>query len=252
MLLVGSMACCFYAIQERDSMQEEEEEAPRIQLDECRVGDMDLDMLFKLINLSDLPQPGASDDLVYVHMQGPAPKVYHERGNFIHLCSHPIDTFCGIPHGCRSLSRVKMMICQALVECGLQLAIPCLDPGCESLMLGLAKIPAKIFLAALPGRITTALEARNSYKHTYTYIIHMYIHTCIHTTHTCNTCRRLRSYIKTATGRTRSRREPEPQGRPRNCSWMPWCDISREQERRVCLLLLLAFGIEAQDAVSQG
>eukprot|EP00439_Symbiodinium_sp_Y106_P037710 s5510_g4.t1 len=157
-LLVGSMACCFYAIQERDSMQEEEEEAPRIQLDECGVGDMDLDMLFKLINLSDLPQPRASDDLVYVHMQGPAPKVYHERGNFIHLCSHPIDTFCGIPHGCRSLSRVKMMICQALVECGLQLAIPCLDPGCESLMLGLAKIPAKIFLAALPGRITTALE----------------------------------------------------------------------------------------------
>ena len=108
---------------------------------------MHVDMLFTLVSLSDLPQSNDSGDALCPYARDTSEGV--PLCNFIYLCSHPINTSCDIPHGCRSLIRGHSILYRVLVECGLQVTTPCLHPGRESSMLGLAKIPAKISLAAL-------------------------------------------------------------------------------------------------------
>ncbi|CAE7566385.1 dnc, partial [Symbiodinium sp. CCMP2592] len=107
-------------------------------------GPVDVDMIFKQTLPRELP---VGDDVLYISKEGAVPKIYPERGCFIHLAAHPVDVFCAAPPGCRNLYSGKRKICEALVKQGLQLAVPCVAG--ESLMLGMTKIPCKMFLAAL-------------------------------------------------------------------------------------------------------
>ena len=132
---------------EVESVAEEQQldgQAWQLDFNSFGTGPVGVDMVFKEILPRELPM---GDDVLYISREDAAPKIYPERGSFIHLAAHPADVFCSAPPGCRSLFSGKRKICEALVKQGLQLVVPCLTG--ESLMLGMTKIPCKMFLAAL-------------------------------------------------------------------------------------------------------
>ena len=63
-------------------------------------GPVDVDMVFKKILPRELP---VGDDVLYISKENATPKIYPERGSFIHLAAHRVDVFCSAPPGCRSL-----------------------------------------------------------------------------------------------------------------------------------------------------
>ena len=86
-------------------MEGEDGQAIDIDLQDFDTGPVDVDMIFKRISVHELPAEG---DLNYISKEGESPKIYPERGELIHLASHPVDIFFSVPPNCNSLVSGKM------------------------------------------------------------------------------------------------------------------------------------------------